>query len=220
MGTGENKVFLRFNGKSVLELCIGQLIKSGCFGCIAIAVREDEMGDAREVLSHFPGTEFILTRGGDTRQASIRNALDLIPEDADVIAVHDAARYKDELPDISVFAESLDRLQSLDDTGASLAGGFLELLAEVSGLRLKIDVAKQLLNSLRTHADPEIPAVGFSCFLILALCENLFLYDIRSGICRIQNDIVSEIKHLLQCSRGEVEDETHPGRNSFEIPDM
>ncbi len=92
MGTGENKVFLRFNGKSVLELCIGQLIKSGCFGCIAIAVREDEMDDAREVLSHFPGTEFILTRGGDTRQASIRNALDLIPEDADVIAVHDAAR--------------------------------------------------------------------------------------------------------------------------------
>ena len=53
---------------------------------------------------------------------------------------------------------------------------------------------------------------------LVTLGEYLFVH--KSGICRIQNDIVSKVKHFLQCSRRNIKDQTHTGRNSFKVPDM
>jgi 2-C-methyl-D-erythritol 4-phosphate cytidylyltransferase len=50
--------------------------------------------DAAAVLLELeePGIRSVIASGGDTRQASVRRGLDVLPEQADVVICHDAAR--------------------------------------------------------------------------------------------------------------------------------
>lgn len=94
LGLPYNKVFYELAGRSVLFRCIDALADSGCFEGVILVLSETDAERYKDLLKR-EGPHTIVrgvARGGATRQQSVANGLRLIPEDAGLIAVHDAAR--------------------------------------------------------------------------------------------------------------------------------
>ena len=91
MGQGANKIFSDINGKSVVLRSVEAIYKSGCFEGVIAAAKEDEFDEIRKSCPEY-AEKMIFAVGGDTRQDSVYNALEKVPQDADIISIHDAAR--------------------------------------------------------------------------------------------------------------------------------
>lgn len=93
-GLGVNKVFYKLNGRSVLGRCLDAIQRSGCFdGAVVVLSADDEARFAELQRTEGPfdivkGT----SPGGETRRDSVCNGLLALPEDTDLVAIHDAAR--------------------------------------------------------------------------------------------------------------------------------
>lgn len=93
-GLGRNKVFYEFGGRSVLARCLDAFSASGLVDGAALVISEGDR-DAWEALNRREGPFPLVKRvafGGATRRDSVLNGLLTLPEDAEVVAVHDAAR--------------------------------------------------------------------------------------------------------------------------------
>ena len=93
-GLGMNKVFHPVDGRSVLGRCLDAIERSGRFdGAIVVISPEDEARFAALRVAEGP---FDIVKGtapgGETRRDSVCNGLLALPEDADIVAIHDAAR--------------------------------------------------------------------------------------------------------------------------------
>ena len=93
-GLGRNKVFFAWKGRSVLSRCLDALERSGALdGAVLVLGAEDfEQYDA---LCAREGASPLVKRvvaGGDCRRRSVRNGLAALPEEVEIVAVHDAAR--------------------------------------------------------------------------------------------------------------------------------
>ncbi len=91
MGADRNKVFLKLGGRSVLYNALKAIEKSGVFCKAIVVVKKGEEQTARE---HAEGITLpcVFVAGGEKRQDSVKNGLDALPDDARIVAVHDAAR--------------------------------------------------------------------------------------------------------------------------------
>ena len=93
-GLGVNKVFHAVGGRTVLGRCLDAIQRSGRFdGAVVVLSPEDEARFAGVQRSEGPfdivkGTAL----GGETRRDSVYNGLLALPEDTEVVAIHDAAR--------------------------------------------------------------------------------------------------------------------------------
>lgn len=93
-GLGENKVFYALRGRSVLARCLDAFNDSGRFdGAVVVLSKEDEVryNELREREGPFNLVRAIAW-GGQTRRESVCNGLLALPEDVDIVAIHDAAR--------------------------------------------------------------------------------------------------------------------------------
>ncbi len=93
-GLGRNKVFFAWKGRSVLSRCLDALERSGTLdGAVLVLGAEDfEQYDA---LCAREGASPLVKRvvaGGDCRRRSVRSGLAALPEEVEIVAVHDAAR--------------------------------------------------------------------------------------------------------------------------------
>ena len=93
-GLGRNKVFFTWKGRSVLSRCLDALERSGALdGAVLVLGAEDfEQYDA---LCAREGASPLVKRvvaGGDCRRRSVRSGLAALPEEVEIVAVHDAAR--------------------------------------------------------------------------------------------------------------------------------
>ena len=93
-GLGRNKVFFAWKGRSVLSRCLDALERSGALdGAVLVLGAEDfEQYDdlcAREGAS--PLVKRVVA-GGACRRRSVRSGLAALPEEVEIVAVHDAAR--------------------------------------------------------------------------------------------------------------------------------
>lgn len=91
---GKNKVFQPVQGRTVLARCLDAFERCGRFsGAVLVLSPRDEALYEALVESEGP---FPLVRGvahgGATRRESVYNGLLAIPEDAEIVAIHDAAR--------------------------------------------------------------------------------------------------------------------------------
>ena len=93
-GLGTNKVFYPIEGRSALSRCLDAFAASGLFeGLVLVLSRQDAAEyDALCRREGACGLVWQLAWGGDTRRDSVYNGLLAVPESADVVAVHDAAR--------------------------------------------------------------------------------------------------------------------------------
>lgn len=93
-GLGRNKVFQPVRGRSVLARCLDAFAGCGRFdGAVVVLSEVDEPEWARLSAREgpFPLVRGI-ARGGATRRDSVYSGLLALPEDASIVAIHDAAR--------------------------------------------------------------------------------------------------------------------------------
>ncbi len=89
-GTPVNKVYMPLESKSVLGVCLDAFSRSGLFeGASVVISRDDEALFAKENRPSFVKKVIF---GGNNRQESVYNGLKSVPVNADLVAVHDAAR--------------------------------------------------------------------------------------------------------------------------------
>lgn len=93
-GQGKNKVFCELQGRSVLSRCLDALAAGGQFdGAVLVLSPADEQ-EYRELCGREGVHPLVksVVHGGATRSQSVRNGLMAVPGDAQIVAIHDAAR--------------------------------------------------------------------------------------------------------------------------------
>lgn len=93
-GLGQNKVFQPLEGRTVLARCLDAFERCGRFDGVALVLSPEDEGRFDELARRegpFPLVKRT-ARGGATRRDSVYNGLMALPEDAQIVAIHDAAR--------------------------------------------------------------------------------------------------------------------------------
>jgi 2-C-methyl-D-erythritol 4-phosphate cytidylyltransferase len=75
----------------ILVHAVRSLTDCGRVGLVVVAAPPDGVEGVAALLAPF-GTRVHVVAGGETRQQSVSRALDAVPEDVDIVLVHDAAR--------------------------------------------------------------------------------------------------------------------------------
>jgi 2-C-methyl-D-erythritol 4-phosphate cytidylyltransferase len=88
---GEDKLFADIAGRPLIAHTLAAAAASGCFVRVVIAAPEPRHTVITELARSAGFSDVVLTTGGARRQDSVRLALERAG-DADIVAVHDAAR--------------------------------------------------------------------------------------------------------------------------------
>ena len=115
-------------------------------------------------------------------------------------------------------AECLHDLQTLEDTHALLTGGLFHLSGQLCAQLIQIDLLQQILNSLGAHSSLELITVVVAHFAVLALGEQLLLF--QTGSARIGDDIACKVQDLLQQAGADVQHQADAAGDALEVPDM
>lgn len=115
MGSDINKIFLPLRGIPAIVRAIAPFT-GFCAGAVVVAAA-DEVADMKAILTKYGMGRFIkaVVPGGSERQYSVANGLAALPEDADVVLIHDGARA---LVTEEVIARSL---ASVEEHGSGVA---------------------------------------------------------------------------------------------------
>ncbi len=93
MKAGINKVFLELEGKSILVHTLLKFSGSARVDSLVVVVAPDEVFFIEDMLKAVVGLKpYKVVAGGSERQYSIANGLRAVPQEADIVLVHDAAR--------------------------------------------------------------------------------------------------------------------------------
>ncbi len=93
-GLEQNKVFFSWRGETVLGRSLDALESSGVLDGIVLVISESDR-DLYERMVRREGAHPLVKQiafGGETRRDSVYNGLRALPEDTEIVAVHDAAR--------------------------------------------------------------------------------------------------------------------------------
>ncbi|MFR2095675.1 2-C-methyl-D-erythritol 4-phosphate cytidylyltransferase [Eubacterium sp.] len=88
MKTKDSKLLLKINGKTVLERSVNAFLNISDVDEVIVVAREKDIPAFSNILAD-ERVSFVV--GGDTRQQSVMNALDVI-DDCELIIIHDGAR--------------------------------------------------------------------------------------------------------------------------------
>ncbi len=88
MKTKDSKLLLKINGKTVLERSVNAFLNISDVDEVIVVAREKDIPAFSDILVD-ERVPFVV--GGDTRQQSVMNALDVI-DDCELIIIHDGAR--------------------------------------------------------------------------------------------------------------------------------
>lgn len=94
MGSRLAKPFIPLKGKAILEYTLEKFLLVDSVSQIIVATAKESMGKVSEIFLrlHRNDITFRVVEGGSERQYSIQNALEVLSDDADLVAVHDAVR--------------------------------------------------------------------------------------------------------------------------------
>lgn len=88
MKTKDSKLLLKVNGKTVLERSVNAFLNISDVDEVIVVAREKDIPAFSDILTD-ERVSFVV--GGDTRQQSVMNAVDVI-DDCELIIIHDGAR--------------------------------------------------------------------------------------------------------------------------------
>lgn len=88
MKTKDSKLLLKINGKTVLERSVNAFLNISDVDEVIVVAREKDIPAFSDILAD-ERISFVV--GGDTRQQSVMNAVDVI-DDCELIIIHDGAR--------------------------------------------------------------------------------------------------------------------------------
>ena len=137
MGAETLKQFLELDGVPVLIFTLRRLAACPAITDFIVATRADEVDSvAARIARENLGRPVRVVRGGDTRQDSVANALAEVPDNADLILVHDAVRPL-------VTRDQIERViaEALSCDAAILGIPAMDTVKEVKRASLPADVA-------------------------------------------------------------------------------
>jgi 2-C-methyl-D-erythritol 4-phosphate cytidylyltransferase len=88
---GLRKPFLELVGEPVLRHALAPFLDEDRVVAVVVALAPDDAADPPAWITDLDGRVRVVA-GGQTRTESVRNAIVALPDDVDIIAVHDAAR--------------------------------------------------------------------------------------------------------------------------------
>lgn len=93
-GKPYNKVFHKIDGMSILTRSLKALEKSKVFEGIVLVLSAQDDAAYAELITQEGSCALVrkIVHGGASRQESVMNGLRALPEDTDIVAIHDAAR--------------------------------------------------------------------------------------------------------------------------------
>ncbi|MBR5913123.1 MAG: 2-C-methyl-D-erythritol 2,4-cyclodiphosphate synthase [Selenomonadaceae bacterium] len=93
MGGGTNKIFLELGGEPILIRTLKTFSQSPRINFLIVIVSENDVYAVENLLSTADDLKpYKIVVGGSERQYSIANGLKFLPDDAEIVLVHDAAR--------------------------------------------------------------------------------------------------------------------------------
>lgn len=116
MGAQKSKMLLEIDGKTVIERTVSVFDNMAEIDEIIVVCRECDFEEFSRLL---PGENITFAIGGETRQQSVKNAVDTIDE-CDYIVIHDGAR---PLVREKTIIKTLDKAQEM---GAAAAGVYVK----------------------------------------------------------------------------------------------
>jgi 2-C-methyl-D-erythritol 4-phosphate cytidylyltransferase len=91
VGAEDPKAFLPIGGRPMLAVAVGAAAASPLVGAVIVTAPIGWEERAESCLEGC-GVPVLVVTGGETRQASVRAALDAVPAETSIVAIHDAAR--------------------------------------------------------------------------------------------------------------------------------
>ena len=91
LGTTVPKQFLELGGRTVLDRSVEALASCEAIGLIVVALPEADAANPPSYLMRADGRVRVVA-GGARRQDSVANAFAAVPEDTEIVVIHDAAR--------------------------------------------------------------------------------------------------------------------------------
>jgi len=176
LGPGVPKALRPLNGVPMLVHAIRAMIAAPSVGLVVIAAPEDGVGEVQRALdehgladSGSSSASLVVVAGGDTRQESVARALLVIPDEVDVVLVHDAARplatsalVESVISAVRSGADAVvpgigvvDTIKSVDEAGrviGTLDRSALRAVQTPQGFR------RSVLTAAHAAADPRLPA--------------------------------------------------------------
>jgi 2-C-methyl-D-erythritol 4-phosphate cytidylyltransferase len=93
MGAETPKQFLELDGVPIVILSLRRIASCELVTDLIVATRADEVAKLEERIRREKLEQPVrVVRGGDSRQETVARALDVVPNDAELVAVHDAVR--------------------------------------------------------------------------------------------------------------------------------
>jgi len=176
LGPGAPKALRSLGGVPMLVHAVRALASARGVDLVVVAAPEDGVDDVTALLAEHglvdaaPGRAgAVVVAGGDTRQHSVARALHALPDDVDVVLVHDAARplvpvslvdavaaavrggADAVVPGLPV-ADTIKSVDAADVVSATLDRGVLRAIQTPQGFR------RTTLTEAHAAADPDAPA--------------------------------------------------------------
>ncbi|HTY73299.1 MAG TPA: 2-C-methyl-D-erythritol 4-phosphate cytidylyltransferase [Actinomycetes bacterium] len=92
LGPGEPKALRPVGGVPLLVHAVRALASAASVDLVVVAAPAGRREDVKALLGRPDGADVVVVEGGEDRQESVRRALSAIPEEVEVVLVHDAAR--------------------------------------------------------------------------------------------------------------------------------
>jgi len=93
LGPGTPKALRQLGGLPLLVHAVRSLAEARAVDLVVVAAPPGGVGEVRALLAGYEsGADVRVVEGGDTRQQSVRRALESLPDHVEVVLVHDAAR--------------------------------------------------------------------------------------------------------------------------------
>ena len=93
LGLGEAKALREISGVPILIYAVSALASTQSIDLVVVAAPQSDVDSVSALMAQQSFAEKVsVVAGGDTRQESVARALIALPEDVDVVLVHDAAR--------------------------------------------------------------------------------------------------------------------------------
>ena len=90
-GSAENKIWAHIGGRPVIAWTLHALCSHPSVDRVVLVGNQRDLDRLRREFGHLPKMHAIV-EGGETRAASVRNGIAALPNDCEIILVHDAAR--------------------------------------------------------------------------------------------------------------------------------
>jgi 2-C-methyl-D-erythritol 4-phosphate cytidylyltransferase len=169
LGPGAPKALRELGGFPLLVHAVRTLLAARSVDLVVVAAPPDPQGlaEVQRLLADLPGDTRVVA-GGASRQESVGLALAALPEDCDVVLVHDAARALTPVEVVEAVvaavrggAGAVIPVLPVSDTVKSVEGGLVRATVDRSTLRAvqtPQGFRRDLLAKAHAAADPAAPA--------------------------------------------------------------